>query len=130
LTNKYSEGLPGARYYAGNDNIDKLEVLCQERALKLFGLDSGVWSVNVQPYSGSPANFAVFTALLNPGDKIMGLSLPSGGHLSHGHVLKKSGKKVSATSIYYETEGYDVSKVDGLLDYEEVEKRVREFKPR
>ena len=73
LTNKYSEGLPGARYYAGNVHIDAIEELCQKRALELFGLSPDEWGVNVQPYSGSPANFAAFTALLQPHDRIMGL---------------------------------------------------------
>ena len=78
LTNKYSEGYPGKRYYGGNEYIDKVEILCQERALKAYGLDPAKWGVNVQPYSGSPANFAVYTALLKPHDRIMGLDLPSG----------------------------------------------------
>lgn len=78
LTNKYSEGYPGKRYYGGNEYIDKVETLCQERALKAYGLDPSKWGVNVQPYSGSPANFAVYTALLKPHDRIMGLDLPSG----------------------------------------------------
>jgi glycine hydroxymethyltransferase len=78
LTNKYSEGLPSKRYYGGNQNIDKIELLCQDRALKLFQLDKNEWMVNVQPYSGSPANFAAYTALLQPNDCIMGLDLPSG----------------------------------------------------
>ena len=73
MTNKYSEGQPGARYYGGNKFIDDLEVLCQDRALQLFGLDKAQWGVNVQPYSGSPANFAVYTALLKPHDRIMGV---------------------------------------------------------
>ena len=75
FTNKYSEGQPGARYYGGNENIDKMERLCQARALAAFGLDEKEWGVNVQPYSGSPANFAVYTALLRPHDRIMGLDL-------------------------------------------------------
>ena len=83
LTNKYSEGLPGARYYGGNDVIDKVENLCKKRALEAFDLDGSKWGVNVQPYSGSPANFAVYTGLLNPHERIMGLDLPSGGHLTH-----------------------------------------------
>ena len=83
LTNKYSEGLPGARYYGGNENIDKIEVLCQKRALAAYRLTDDAWGVNVQPYSGSPANLAVYTALLQPHDRIMGLDLPSGGHLAH-----------------------------------------------
>ncbi len=72
FTNKYSEGLPGARYYGGNQVIDQVENLCQSRALTAFGLDSAKWGVNVQPYSGSPANFAVYTALLTPHDRVMG----------------------------------------------------------
>lgn len=78
LTNKYSEGYPGKRYYGGNEIIDQVETLCQDRALKAYGLNPSEWGVNVQPYSGSPANFAVYTALLNPHDRIMGLDLPSG----------------------------------------------------
>lgn len=85
LTNKYSEGLPGKRYYGGNEFIDQIESLCQKRALAAFRLDPNEWAVNVQPLSGSPANFEVYTALLEPGDKIMGLALAHGGHLTHGH---------------------------------------------
>ena len=71
MTNKYSEGLPGARYYGGNELVDELENLCRSRALEAFGLTADKWGVNVQPYSGSPANFAVYTALLNPHDRVM-----------------------------------------------------------
>jgi glycine hydroxymethyltransferase len=78
LTNKYSEGYPGKRYYGGNEFVDQVEIMCQDRALKAYGLDPAEWGVNVQPYSGSPANFAVYTALLKPHDRIMGLDLPSG----------------------------------------------------
>jgi Serine hydroxymethyltransferase len=88
LTNKYSEGLPGARYYGGNQYIDQLEKLCQERALKAFGLHPDEWGVNVQPYSCTSANFAVYTGLLLPKDRIMGLDSPSGGHVSHGCVSR------------------------------------------
>ena len=85
FNNKYSEGYPGARFYGGNEYIDQIELLCQQRALQAFGIEDTDWGVNVQPLSGSPANFAVYTALLKPGDKIMGLSLAHGGHLTHGH---------------------------------------------
>lgn len=84
LTNKYSEGLPGKRYYGGNEYIDQIENLCIKRALQAFHVDEKEWGVNVQPYSGSTANFAVYTALLQPHERVMGLDLPSGGHLTHG----------------------------------------------
>ena len=126
LTNKYSEGLPGNRYYGGNKYIDKIEIICQERALEAFHLDKNDWSVNVQPYSGSPANFAVYTGLLKPGDKIMGLDLPCGGHLSHG--FQTENKKISATSIFFQSKSYKTDN-DGWIDYEKLEKDVIEFKP-
>lgn len=133
MTNKYSEGLPHARYYGGNEIIDQIEVLCQERALKAYGLDPNEWGVNVQPYSGSPANFAVYTALLKPHDRIMGLDLPSGGHLTHGFYTlnKKEGtrKAVSATSIYFESFPYQVKQDTGILDYDQLERDASMFKP-
>nr|VZI07391.1 unnamed protein product [Spirometra erinaceieuropaei] len=92
--NKYSEGQVGARYYGGAEYIDAMESLCIERALKLFNLSPEDWGVNVQPYSGSPANFAVYTGLVGPHGRIMGLSLPDGGHLTHG-FFAASGKKAS-----------------------------------
>ena len=128
MTNKYSEGQPGKRYYGGNEYIDEMELLCKKRALELFQLDKNEWSVNVQPYSGSPANFAVYTALLNPHDRIMGLDLPSGGHLTHGFY--NGNKKVSATSIYFESLPYEIDKDTGLIDYEELEKRALLFRPK
>ncbi|MCO5599842.1 hypothetical protein L7F22_053949 [Adiantum nelumboides] len=128
LTNKYSEGLPGARYYGGNEYIDQLEILCQQRALKAFDLDPKIWGVNVQPYSGSTANFATFTAILNPQDRIMGLGLPSGGHLTHGFYTAK--KKISASSIYFQSFPYQVDLKTGIIDYEGLHKNADLFKPR
>ncbi len=92
LTNKYAEGYPGRRYYGGNEIIDKVENLCMERALKLFKLKKGDWHVNVQLLSGSPANFALYSALVPLGGKIMGMKLTSGGHLTHGHPASMTGK--------------------------------------
>lgn len=134
LTNKYSEGYPGKRYYGGNQVIDKIETLCQNRALEAYGLNQTEWGVNVQPYSGSPANFAVYTALLEPHDRIMGLDLPSGGHLTHGFftVNKKTGARrpISATSKYFESMPYRVSPETGYIDYDLLEQSAELFKPK
>ena len=127
LTNKYSEGRPGKRYYGGNQFIDKIELLCEKRALEAFRLSPEDWSVNVQPLSGCSANFEVYTAILNPHDRIMGLDLPSGGHLSHGFYL--GSKKVSATSIYFESLPYTI-KSDGYIDYDDLEKKANLFRPK
>jgi len=133
LTNKYAEGLPGARYYGGNEVVDQVERLCQSRALEAYGLDPKKWGVNVQPYSGSPANFAVYTALLRPHDRIMGLDLPSGGHLTHGFYTyskkENTRKAVSATSVYFESLPYRVHPETGLIDYESLARDAALFKP-
>src|SRR3989338_4330830 len=92
FTNKYAEGYPRKRYYGGNKIVDKVENLAINRAFKLFGLSKNKWSVNVQPYSGSPANLAVYLALVPIGQKIMGMSLSMGGHLTHGHKVSATGK--------------------------------------
>ena len=126
LTNKYSEGLPGKRYYGGNEVIDEIENLCIKRALSTYRLDLSKWGVNVQPYSGSSANMAVYVGLLKPHDRIMGLDLPSGGHLTHGFYTSK--KKVSATSIFFESLPYHV-KEDGYIDYDALEDLANKFKP-
>jgi glycine hydroxymethyltransferase len=120
LTNKYSEGYPKKRYYGGNNVIDEIEITAQERAKKLFG----VVSVNVQPYSGSPANFAVYMATLKPGDVFMGQILTAGGHLTHG-------ADVSATAIYHKSVQYGVKRnLPDLFDYEEIRKLALEYKPK
>ena len=128
MTNKYSEGLPGARYYGGNEFIDEAERLCQRRALAAFGLDPAEWGVNVQPHSGSPANFAVYTALLKPHDRIMGLDLPHGGHLTHGFQTPK--RRVSATSVYFESMPYRLDEATGLVDYDALERSALLFRPK
>lgn len=119
LTNKYSEGYPKKRYYQGNSIIDQTEILAQERAKKLFDVPHA----NVQPYSGSPANTAIYFALLEPlRDKIMGLSLAFGGHLTHGSPVSFSGK-------YFKTIPYELNR-QGLLDYDEIEKLAKNQKPK
>jgi len=122
FTNKYSEGYPHRRYYKGQDNTDKLEELTQERALKAFGLDKNIWAVNVQGLSGSPANLAVYLALVPQGGKVMGMSLNHGGHLTHGH-------KVSATGKVWNQIPYGVNKDTEMIDYDEVKKIAVENKP-
>lgn len=126
FTNKYSEGYPGKRYYSGTEVIDKIELLCQKRALELFDLDPDIWGVNVQALSGSPANFAVYTGLVGPNGKIMGLDLPSGGHLSHGY--KRNNKNISATSMFFQSSSYSLG-IDDILDYEQIKVKFDSFKP-
>ena len=128
MTNKYSEGYPGARYYGGNEFIDMAESLCIKRALETFRLDDSKWGVNVQTLSGSPANFQVFTALLKPHERIMGLDLPHGGHLSHGYQTDT--KKISAVSIFFETMPYRLDESTGLIDYDALEKSAQLYRPK
>jgi glycine hydroxymethyltransferase len=118
FTNKYSEGYAGKRYYEGQQFVDPLESLCQRRATELFGADHA----NVQPYSGSPANMAVYLAFLKPGDKVMGLALPMGGHLTHGW-------SVSITGKYFQSVQYGVRKDTGRIDYDEVRDLAKKEKP-
>ncbi len=123
FTNKYAEGYSRHRYYGGNEVIDELEDLCKKRALKLFGLSAKTWSVNVQPYSGSPANFAIYAALVPPGAKIMGMRLDMGGHLSQGH-------KVSLTGKFWRWVHYGVSRETEELDYDEILKMAKREHPK
>jgi len=117
LTNKYAEGYPGRRYYDGTEFIDEVETAAIERLKKLFNVNFA----NVQPHSGSSANQAAIASLVKPGGKIMGLSLDSGGHLTHGY-------KISFSGIFYKSESYDVDK-NGFLNYDEILKKAKEFKP-
>ncbi len=119
FNDKYAEGYPKKRYYGGNEHIDEIEVLCQERAKKLFDVPF----VNVQPYSGSPANMAVYFATINPGDKVLGMHLSAGGHLTHGWKVNFSGK-------YYQSAFYGVSKETHLLDYQEIKEVAENEKPK
>jgi len=128
MSNKYSEGYPNARYYGGNEFIDQVELLCQQRALEAFRLDPEEWGVNVQSLSGSPANFQVYTALLQPHDRIMALDLPHGGHLSHGYQTPT--KKISMTSLFFETMPYRLDESTGLIDYEALSESARLYRPK
>ena len=116
------------RYYGGNEFIDCIERLTQKRALEAFGLDPEKWGVNVQPLSGVPANFAVYTALVEPHGRIMGLDLPDGGHLSHGFFTPQ--KKISATSIFFESMPYKLDVNTGLIDYGMLEETAKLFRPK
>jgi glycine hydroxymethyltransferase len=117
LTDKYAEGYPGARWYEGCGCVDAVEDLARERARELFGAEHA----NVQPHSGSQANMAVYLAMLRPGDRILGMSLAHGGHLTHGHARNYSGRT-------YEIISYGVDE-DGLIDYEQVERLARQYNP-
>ncbi|KAJ8730002.1 hypothetical protein PYW07_017040 [Mythimna separata] len=128
LHNKYSEGMPNQRYYGGNEFIDEIELLAQKRSLEAYRLNAEEWGVNVQPYSGSPANFAVYTGVVEPHGRIMGLDLPDGGHLTHGFFTAT--KKISATSIFFESMPYKVNPETGLIDYDKLAETAKIFKPR
>ena len=119
LMNKYSEGYPGRRYYQGNRFIDESETIAIENAKKIFGVPHA----NVQPYSGSPANSAVYFGLLSPGDVIMGMNLASGGHLTHGHP------KITFSGKYFDSVQYGVDE-EGFIDYDEVERIAKEYQPK
>ncbi|RDI77472.1 Sec14 cytosolic factor [Venturia inaequalis] len=128
MSNKYSEGYPGARYYGGNEQIDRMELLCQARALKTFGLDPEKWGVNVQTLSGSPANLQVYQAIMRPHERLMGLDLPHGGHLSHGYQTAQ--RKISAVSTYFETLPYRVNLETGLVDMDRLEENALMYRPK
>ncbi len=123
LVNKYSEGYPTRRYYPGNEVCDEIENLAREYALKAFGLDDAEWGVNVQPYSGSPANLAILFALAKPREKIMGMKLAFGGHLTHGH-------SVSATGTFWKPVQYETDKKTGLIDYGKIRAQAIKQKPK
>lgn len=132
LTNKYAEGYPGRRYYGGNSIVDKVELLCIERALKLFKLKNTDWHVNVQLLSGSPANFALYTALLGVGaasaqgsgepNKIMGMKLSSGGHLTHGYPASMTGK-------LWKSVQFEIAGEEEVINYDELKKLAKKEKP-
>ena len=119
LTNKYAEGYPGKRYYGGCAHVDEAEQLTIDRALKLFGAEY----VNVQPHSGSQANMAVYNTILEPGDKVLGMDLAAGGHLTHGHPLNFSGRT-------YEFIPYGVTREGEVIDYEEIERLALAHHPK
>jgi glycine hydroxymethyltransferase len=122
LVNKYSEGYPGRRYYPGNAYCDDLEDLARQYALKAFGLKDADWRANIQPYSGSPANLAVYLALVPPGGTILGMKLASGGHLTHGHSVSATGKFWKAVQYGTDYRGY--------IDFDEIRKLAVEHKPK
>jgi len=128
MVNKYSEGYPGARYYGGNEYIDQAENLCMQRALEACRLNPQEWGVNVQALSGSPANFQVYTALCDVHDRIMGLDLPHGGHLSHGYQTDT--KKISMVSKYFQSIPYRLDESTGLIDYDECERFALRIRPK
>jgi glycine hydroxymethyltransferase len=128
LMQKYAEGQPGKRYYQGQKFVDQIETLCEKRALEAFGLSKQKWQANVQPYSGTPANLAVYNALLKPGDKILAMYLPDGGHLSHG--WEYGGKKITFVSKIFKVEFYHVDPKTDVFDYDQIAKQAKKFKPK
>ena len=120
LTNKYAEGLPGKRYYGGCEFVDVVERLAQERALELF---PGAEHVNVQPHSGAQANMAAYLSTVNPGDRVLGMKLDQGGHLTHGMALNFSGR-------FFEIHGYGVRRDDERIDYDALELQAGEVRPK
>jgi glycine hydroxymethyltransferase len=129
LMNKYAEGQPFKRYYQGNENIDQIESLVEQRALKVFGLSEDEWGVNVQPPTGSAANLAVYNAILNYGDKIMSMYLYDGGHLSHGWKMSEE-RKTNFSSKYLNSVFYRVNQDTEVFDYDEIEKQAILEKPK
>ncbi|MEI6690851.1 MAG: serine hydroxymethyltransferase [bacterium] len=130
LMNKYSEGRPYKRFYQGNRIIDEIEHLTETRAYQAFGLDQSEWHVNVQAVTGSVANLAVYNALLQPGDKMLAMSLYDGGHLSHGWKLPDTGKPISFTSKVYDSYFYGVDPVTRVFDYDEIQKIASKVCPK
>ena len=128
LMQKYAEGQPGKRYYQGNEVVDEIERLCEDRALVVFGLSAEQWMANVQPHSGCEANLAVYNALLTPGDKMMSMYLPDGGHLSHGWQTPT--KKITLVSKIFKVEFYHVDAKTSLFDYDQIEAQALKFKPK
>ena len=129
LMNKYSEGQPFKRYYQGNKYIDEIESLVERRALEAFGLNDEDWHVNVQPATGSIANLAVYAALLNPGDRMLAMSLYDGGHLSHGWKLPDTGKPISFTARIFDTHFYSVDPETKVFDYDNIARVAADIKP-
>ena len=128
LMHKYAEGQPRKRYYQGNENVDSIEETAEQLALEVFKLDPEEWHVNVQPYSGTPANLAIYNALLEPGDKIMAMYLPDGGHLSHGWIYK--GNSITFTSKIFDINFYHVEPETGVFDYDEILRQAIKIKPK
>lgn len=128
LMHKYAEGQPRKRYYQGNENVDSIEETAERLALEAFNLSPEEWHVNVQTYSGTPANLAIYNALLQPGDTILALYLPDGGHLSHGWIYKEN--KITFTSKIFDINFYHVNPETGIFDYEAILQQAKEVKPK